>query len=348
MTKQLKKGFGSDNHSGVLPEVFEALAGASAGHEPAYGTDEYCEKARRVFKENFADSAEVYFVFNGTAANVLSLMACAQSFNSVIVSDISHLNEDECGAPEANGGFKLVSLPSINGKISADQIEKKLIRSGDQHYSQVKVVSITQPTEVGTLYTIEEMTSISQLCKANGLFFHVDGARFIYSAQALGKSFRDLTAGVGVDVLSFGGTKNGLLGTEAVVILNPALNKNFQYLRKQRMQLASKSRFHAVQWLEFFKDEKWAKIAEHGILMAQTLQRLLEKQNLLEVVYPVEANSVFVKIPKAWVKPLRSKYFFYIWDETEFVARWMCSFDTMVEDLEGIVAEVQKLSTSVI
>lgn len=326
------RGFGSDNHSGVHPEILQALTAANIGHAPSYGTDPLTEKCQQTFKNFFGKTCEAFFVFNGTAANVLALKTMMKSYESCFVTDISHMNLDECGAPEFFAG-KLISVKSVEGKLTVSELEKHFIRLGDQHYTQPRVVSLTQPTEVGTLYSLNEIKEITAWAKKNNLFVHMDGARFTNAVYKLNCSMQQLTVDLGVDVLSFGGTKNGLMFGEAVVILNPALSKDFKYIRKQAAQLPSKTRFIAAQFLAFFNDELYLKIAKHSCDMAQYFFETLNQK--LKIKYPVQSNALFAEIPQPLVKKLKQQYFFYVWDEKTFECRLMTSWDTQEEDIEG-------------
>lgn len=340
----MKRGFGSDNHSGVHPRILEAIAAANVQHAPSYGTDEWTEKAEKVFREHFGPKAEVLFVFNGTAANVLSLKASAKSFQSCYCTDLAHINVDECGAPEYLAGVKLIPLPTINGKMRLEDLKKAHIRRGDQHYSQGQVVSLTQPTELGTTYSMDELKEIISWAKSENLYVHIDGARLSNAAVSLQKTFKEFTTDLGVDVVSFGGTKNGLMMGEAVVFLNPTLYKDCKYYRKQLGQLPSKTRFIAAQFLEYFKNDLWKEIATHSCEMAEKLYQQVKAMPGVEVTQSRQANAVFAKIPQAWVKPLRENYFFYVWDEHTFECRWMTSWDTELSDIEGFAKSLKELS----
>ena len=294
------KGFGSDNHAGVHPAIMESLVHINSGHSPSYGTDPLSHELYKLVEKLFGSTAEAHMVFNGTAANVLAIKSLVSSHHSIVCTTDSHLNVDECGAPEANIGCKLIAVPTEHGKLTPAQVEETLIRKGDQHFSQVKAISITQPTELGTLYSKEEMLALSQCAKQHGLFFHVDGARFIYAAEALNATFKELTADVGVDALSFGGTKNGLLFGEMVILFNDQAKKDFKYVRKQQMQLPSKMRFLAAQFLQLLgPEELWKQIAREGHSKALELATRLKDIDGVEVVHPVQANSVFMKFPQA-------------------------------------------------
>lgn len=340
------KGFGSDNHSGIHPVMLNAIIECNSQHEPSYGTDQYSEKALLEFKELFGSHTETHFVYNGTAANVLSLQAAMKRYETVLCSDASHIHLDECGAPEFFAG-KLQTLPSLHGKIIFSEIEKYLIRKGDQHYSQPRVISITQPTELGTCYSIEEIKQISDLAKKHGLYLHIDGARLTNAAQFLKTTFKAMVTDTGVDILSFGGTKNGFAFGEAVVILNKDLQKDFKFLRKQAAQLPSKTRFIAHQFSSYFKNETYLKIAQHSLAMAdllhQELVKISETHDTIKITQPRQSNVVFATIPKKLVKPLREKYFFYVWDELTTECRLMTSWDTSADDIQNFIAHLKSL-----
>jgi threonine aldolase len=339
----MNRGFGSDNHSGVHPQLLKAILDANQNHAPSYGTDDISLEAEKVFKYYFGPESEVHFVFNGTAANVLSLKAMIQSYESVLVTNCSHLNVDECGAPEFFTGGKLIPLPSEGGKLKLYDLEKALIRKGDQHFSQVKAISITQPTEYGTCYCMDELKQISEFAKKNNLYLHIDGARFCNSLFHLNCDLKDFFKKIPVDVISFGGTKNGFLFGEAIVILNPKLNQNFKFIRKQAAQLPSKTRFVAAQFLTFLKNDLWKVIATNQCQKAQTLHQELLKIPQLEVTQACQSNAVFVKIPKELVKDLRKHTFFYVWDEHTFECRLMTSWDTEESDIHEFVTHLKGL-----
>jgi threonine aldolase len=338
------RGFGSDNHSGVHPEIFKSLAEANTQHAPSYGTDSWTDEAIKVFRQHFGPKAEVFFVFNGTAANILSVRAATRPYQAVFCSDVSHLNVDECGAPEFFSGCKLWVLPSTNGKISLRDLKHQLIRRGDQHFAQQSLVSLTQPTEVGTVYSVEEIREIVEWAHQNRLLVHVDGSRLANACVSLNKTFKELTTDLGVDVVSFGGTKNGLMMGEAVIFLNPDLAKDFVYIRKQSAQLPSKTRFISCQFLAYFKNDLWKQIATHSVEKAKYLEEKCRGITGIEITSPVQSNAVFAKIPKAWVNPLKKERFFYVWDENTFECRWMMSWDTETSDIDSFVQKLKELS----
>lgn len=342
-----QRGFGSDNHSGVHPQILEAIAMVNNGHAPSYGTDEVSVEAHGLFKQKFGAQAQVQFVFNGTAANVMCLRLACDGYHAVLCSDVSHMNVDECAAPEILGHAKLIPLKSTNGKITLEEAKKALIRKGDQHFAQIKMLSITQPTEYGTVYTYEEMKQLFTWAKSEGLLIHIDGARFANATVLLNKTFKELTTDLGVDLISFGGTKNGLLFGEAVVILNPDLKKKAPYVRKQLGQLPSKSRFVAAQFIAYFKNDLWKDIATHSMMMAQQLRILVEGLPNVKITQPTDSNVVFAQIPTAWVKPLREQFFFYVWDEHTFECRWMTTWDTQIDDIKNFAQALKRTNQEV-
>jgi threonine aldolase len=340
----MKRGFGSDNHAGVHPEILKVFSEVNAGHVPSYGTDPWTAQAEKVFQEHFGPAAQVFFVFNGTAANVTALKTMMKSYNAVLCSDVSHIHMDECGAPEFFTGGKLIPVPSHNGKISVTDLQEHLVRRGDQHCSQAAVLSLTQPTELGSTYSLAELKELIGFAKEQNLYVHIDGARLANAAHHLGLPLREFTTDLGVDALSLGGTKNGLMMGEAVVFLNPELGRDFKYIRKQATQLPSKTRFIAAQFLAYFDRDLWRRIAAHSCAMAARLYEECKDIPGVEVRLAPEANSVFAKIPKAWLKPLREEYFFYVWDEKTFECRWMTSWDTEEKDILGFTQKLKELS----
>jgi len=340
----IARGFGSDNHSGVHPQIFAALQKANEGHAPSYGTDDWSERATALFQKEFGPQTQVFFVFNGTAANTLSLRAMLSPYQSVLCSDMSHLHVDECGAPEFFAGCKLQALPCCDGKLSLSTLKEALIRRGDQHYSQPRVVSLTQPTELGTCYSLQEMKEITSWAHQEGLLVHIDGSRLSNAATFLKVSFQELTTDLGVDVVSFGGTKNGLMMGEAVLFLNPDLAKNFKYIRKQSAQLPSKTRFLAAQFETYLSHGLWKEISGHSCEMAEQLYQGLKSVPGFEITASRQSNAVFVKIPKEYVKLLREKFFFYVWNEKTFECRLMTSWDTTKEDIESFLTLAKNLA----
>ncbi len=334
---KIKRGFASDNNSGVHPEILKAIERVNIGHTVGYGDDVYTESAVKKFKDVFGENIDVYFVFNGTAANVLSLKAGTDTFNSIICTETSHLNQDECGAPEKFTGCKVITVPSKDGKIGIELIREHHYGIGFEHHSQLKVISITQATELGTVYTIQELKALTDYAHSNNLLVHVDGARICNAAVSLNKSLKEITTDVGVDVFSFGGNKNGLMFGEVIVFFNRKLAENFKYYRKQGMQLFSKMRFLAAQFEALLSDGLWRKNAEHSNKMAQLLAHEVREIPQIKITQKVETNGVFAIIPGKYIPILQKKYFFYVWDENRSEVRWMTSFDTTEEDVHNFV-----------
>jgi threonine aldolase len=337
------RSFASDNNAGVSPEIMNALNLTNKDHAVAYGDDPHTEKALLKFKEIFGKSTETFFVFNGTAANVLSLKALTQSFDAILCSETAHVYNDECGAPEALTGCKLIPLTTPDGKLTVDIIKAKVGGRGDQHHVQPRVITITQSTELGTVYTREEIKAISTFARKEGLFLHMDGARLANAAVHLNCSLKELTGDCGVDVLSFGGTKNGLMGAEAVVFFNSKQAENFKLYRKQFMQLSSKMRYVATQFEALFENDLWKKNALKSNEMAQKLLHGIETIPQIKVCYPVQANGLFVKMPREAILKLQEQFFFYVWNEERSEVRWMTSFDTRAEDINLFIEAIRKV-----
>jgi threonine aldolase len=328
------RSFASDNNAGVHPEVLKAIAAANQGHVVGYGDDPYTQSAIKRLKQEFGGDAEVFFVFNGTAANCLSLKALTNSFHAVICAEGAHIYVDECGAPEKFTGCKLVPVPANNGKLTIEAVRSAYHGIGDEHHVQQKVISITQATEVGTVYQPHEIRDLADFAHAHAMFLHVDGARIANAVAALGLNLKQATRDLGIDVLSFGATKNGALGAEAVVFFNPELPANFRFYRKQGMQLASKMRFISAQFQALFTNDLWLQNARHANRMAQLLKREISNIRQVKITYNVEANGVFAQIPRKAIAKLQKRYFFYVWNEAQSVVRWMCSWDTTVDDVK--------------
>lgn len=342
-TTQTHRGFGSDNHATVHPQVLDAIVKVNQGHAAAYAHDEISERARKKFKEIFGPNAQTYFVFNGTAANVLCLRALLHSHEAVICASTAHIAVDECGAPEFHGGHKLITIPSQDGKITPEMIDPYLIRLGDQHYVQPKLVSITQPTELGTVYSMEELRALRDYTLKKDLMLHIDGARFANAVARLGVSFLDMTHLLGIDALSLGGTKNGLLGAEAVVFFKKNI-PHFKYIQKQEMQLASKVRFMAAQFLAYFENDLWKEIALKGLHLAEDLAHALKDVPEIQITQKVQSNAVFARIPKSWTQALKETAFFYVWDESDWTVRLMMSHDNTKEDIDRFAQKAMELS----
>ncbi len=339
-----RKGFASDNWSGVSPEAMQALINVNMDHHPAYGeNDPLMVQAQQKFREVFGEKSRVFFVYNGTGANVLSVQQLLRSWEAVVTPHSAHLNEDEAGAPEKFTGGKLLTVHCEDGKIKPVQVEPFLNSFGFQHHVQARLISISQATELGTLYNLDEIKKLANFAHANNMFLHMDGARIANAAVALGCSFREMTTDCGVDVVSFGGTKNGLMFGEAVVFLDEKLAEGFEYSRKQGMQLASKMRFIIAQFLAYFENDLWKRNAENSNRMARMLGRLLPETEGISLSRPVEANGVFAILPKDLIPELQQEYFFHVWNETKNEVRLMCSFDTTEEDVHGFVNAAKRL-----
>jgi threonine aldolase len=342
----VRRGFASDNNAGVHPDVLREMESVNVGHAIGYGSDIYTEKANEIFRNQLGGSAEVFFVFNGTAANVLGISGLTRPWNSIITSDSAHIEQDECGAPERFTGCKVLTVETSDGKITTGLLEKHMHGFDFEHHSQPKVISITQSTEMGTVYTVAEIKKISDFAHRNGMLLHMDGARIANAAVHLNLPFKAFTTDAGVDVLSFGGTKNGMMFGEAICFLTTGLAENFKYIRKQGMQLASKMRFISAQYLAYFNNELWKVNATHSNSMAQMLYQGVKGIKGLRVTQAVQSNGVFVIIPKDVADALCKEYFFYPWNEKTSEYRWMTSWDTTKEDIEKFTESLKKLLNS--
>jgi threonine aldolase len=343
VTEGSARGFASDNSAGIHPSVLEALAAANSGHTFGYGHDDRTRAVQELFEEHFGDGALAFFVFNGTAANVLSLRAACRHWEAVICAESSHLNVDECGAPEAIAGVKLLTVVTEHGKLTPELVNSRIERVGNEHAVQPRVVSISQCTELGTVYTQAEVRALAEHAHANQLVLHMDGARLSNAGAALQLSLRELTREAGVDILSFGGTKNGLLGAEAVVFLTPELADGFEYLRKQSLQLASKMRFLAAQFEALLTDELWLRSARRANAMAARLADAVRDVPGLSITRPVQTNVVFAALPAAATAALQQRFKFYVWDERRAEVRWMCSWDTTEADVDAFAQAVREV-----
>lgn len=337
------RGFASDNYSGVHPEVLSALAEANGGHQVAYGGDVYTERLQEVLRQHFGDNAEAFPVFNGTGANVTALTAMLPRWGAVISSKTAHINTDENGAPERVSGLKLLTVETPDGKLTPELIDREAWGWGDEHRAQPLAVSLTQTTELGTLYSIAELSAIADHAHSKGMTVHMDGARIANAAAALGTGFREFTTEVGIDALSFGGTKNGILYGEVIVALNPEAAPGLLYLRKLNMQLASKMRFLSAQFLALLEDDLWLRSAKHANAMAAHLRRSLESHIAdgsitgLSFSQKTQSNAVFAILPTESADRLRKDFKFYDWDPATGEVRWMCSFDTTEADVDAFV-----------
>jgi threonine aldolase len=337
------RSFASDNWAGIHPEVLDAIARANSGHAESYGADPMTTEAVGHFRRHFGDDADVYFAFNGTGANVVGLQTLLRPFEAVICAETAHINVDECGAPERFLGSKLVAVATPDGKLTPELVERSVVGIGDEHHVQAKVVSITQSTEVGTCYRVDEVEALASWAHNHGMWLHLDGARLSNAAAFLGVGLGAFGSAAGVDVLSYGGTKNGALAAEAVVSFLPQEQSPLRYIRKQSMQLASKMRFVSAQFSALLTGDLWRANADHANLMARRLADSIATVPGVRVAYPVEANGVFAVLPLDVAEALKAEHPFYTWDEATGVMRWMTSFDTTVEDVDGFVLSLTRL-----
>lgn len=342
-----KKFFASDNCSGIHPQIMQAIMEANSGHVKGYGYDNYTVNAEQEFKRLFGNDIEVFFVYSGTGANVLGLQACLHPFEAVVCSDMAHIHTDETGAPERNLMSKLIPLKSVHGKISVDQIAEVLVGRGVEHHVQPKVISLTQSTEYGTLYQPQEIKAFGDFCKKEDLYLHLDGARISNASAALGMSPREFVRDAGVDVMSFGGTKNGMMMGEAVVFFKPELAKYMKFQRKQGMQLFSKMRFISAQFSAFFKDDLWLNLAKHSNNLAQQLAKSLREIEGVQITQPVDVNAVFAIFPQGVSEQLAEEFPFYVWNEALNEVRLMCSWDTEINDIEVFTTRAKQLCRSI-
>jgi len=344
----LLRGFASDNYAGVHPEVLAAITEANGGHQIAYGEDVYTARLQEIVREHFGDHAEAFPVFNGTGANVTALTSVLPRWGAVIATSTAHIHTDENGAPERISGLKLLTVGTPDGKLTPELIGEEAWGWGDEHRAQPLAVSITQTTELGTLYTVDEVRAIADYAHERGMVLHMDGARISNAAAALGVGFREFTTDAGVDILSFGGTKNGLLYGEAVVLLNPAVSEGLIYLRKLNMQLASKMRFVSAQLIALLSNELWLRSASHANDMATRLRDALENEisagaiSGIAFTQTTQANAVFATLPAGVADRLRESFRFYDWNPATREVRWMTAFDTTENDIDAFLVALRK------
>ena len=336
------KSFASDNYSGIHPEIFESIQHANTQHQISYGDDFFTKEANLIFEKTFG-KVDVLYTFNGTGANVTCLKCCTLPFQAVICSEYAHILADECGAPTQSIGCSLMPLKTSNGKLTPELIKPLLNRIGNVHNTQPKVISISQSTELGTVYSIDELKSLCDFAHTNGMYVHLDGARISNAVASLGVSLKAATVDCGVDIMSFGGTKNGLMIGEAVLIFNDELKANAPYFHKQTAQLFSKNRFIATQFTALLSNDLWLRMADHSNKMAQLLASKVKMIPDVKVTQNVDANAIFAIIPVHTIEPLRAKYPFYEWDAQTHEQRWMCSFDTTEEEVNGFVTTLKSL-----
>ncbi|MFB7028293.1 MULTISPECIES: threonine aldolase family protein [unclassified Streptomyces] len=336
------RGFASDNYAGVHPEILAALALANEGHQVAYGEDQYTDHLQRIVHSHFGPGAEAFPVFNGTGANVTALQALTDRWGAVVCAESAHINVDEGGAPERMGGLKLLTVPTPDGKLTPELIDRQAWGWDDEHRAMPQVVSITQNTELGTVYTVDEIRAIVEHAHSKGMKVHLDGARIANAAASLDVPMRAFTNAVGVDVLSYGGTKNGMIFGEAVIVLNPDAVSHMKHLRKLSMQLASKMRFVSVQLEALLAKDLWLRNARHANAMAQRLAAGVRALDGVEILYPVQANAVFARLPHEVSRRLQERFRFYFWDEVAGDVRWMCAFDTTEDDVDAFLQALKE------
>ncbi|WP_235940705.1 threonine aldolase family protein [Paramicrobacterium fandaimingii] len=342
------KQFASDNYAGAHPEIIDAIAAANGGHQIAYGEDAYTARLAEVFERHFGEGVQVFPVFNGTAANVVGLQSMLPRWGAVITASTAHIHVDENGAPERVGGMKLLTVDTPDGKLTPELIDTEAWGWGDEHRAQPLVVSITQSTEVGTLYTPEEIRAIAEHVHERGMKLHMDGARIANAAVALDVPLRAITRDVGVDVLSFGGTKNGMLFGEAIVVFNETASDGLVYLRKMNMQLASKQRFISAQLIALLEGDLWKRSAQHANAIAAQLRGRLDELIAtgelpgLSFSQATQSNAIFARLPDGIADTVRETFRFYDWDADLNEVRWMCAFDTTEADIDAFIAEIRR------
>jgi len=335
------RGFASDNYAGVHPEILAAIAAANGGHQIAYGEDAYTARLQEVMATHFGAQAQAFPVFNGTGANVVSLQSMLPRWGAVICAETAHIQSDENGAPERIGGLKLLTVPTPDGKLTPELVDRQAWGFGDEHRAQPGVVSITQSTELGTAYTPAEVSALTAHAHGLGLTVHMDGSRIANAAAGLDLPMRAFTTDAGVDVLSFGGTKNGLLYGEAIVVLTPAASAGLVFLRKMDMQLASKMRFVSAQLVALLEGDLWLRSAQHSNAMALRLRAAVEGLEGITLTQPTQANALFAVLPDGVADRLRAKFRFYDWNEATGEVRWMCAFDTTEADVDAFAAAIR-------
>jgi threonine aldolase len=338
------RSFGSDNHSGVHSEIMQAIIDANRDHQIAYGDDDYTQQLREVVKKHFGSQAEPYLVFNGTGANVVSLRACVQSFNSIFCAETAHVAVDECGAPEFMTHAALRTIPTPDGKLTPELLAPHLVNFGFEHHSQPKAVYISECTELGTVYTPEEIKALADFIHGYGMYLHLDGARIANAALFLQKSFKELTVDCGVDIMSFGATKNGLMMGEMVIAFRPELAENLKYLRKQCAQLYSKMRYAACQFIPYLERDLWKRNAANANQKAQQLRARIVDAGYHDFTQKTEANILLFKLPKEKIEKLLQQTFFYVWNENSGEIRLVTSWDTTDEDVEHFIRCLKQIS----
>lgn len=340
------RSFASDNNSGVHPLVMQALINANDGHAVGYGDDEWTSKAVLKLKEIFGNEASLFFVFNGTGANSVALQAVTRPFNSILCAETAHINVDECGAPGRMTGCSIVTIPTEDGKLTPELIKPHLHNFGVCHHSQPKAVYISQVSELGTIYTVEEVKAISELLHSYNMYLHMDGARLANACAYLNCSMKEITVDAGVDILSFGGTKNGMMMGEAVISFRPEVTENLAYIRKQSAQLASKLRYMSAQFLPYLENNLWLENARHANKCALKLAEAMSKFDEIKFTQKIESNQLFFILPADVLAKLQEKYFFYVWNDARNEARLVTSWDTTDEDIDSFIATLDQIMRS--
>ncbi len=340
---QVNRGFASDNNSGISPEVLKKIKKVNSGHVVGYGDDPFTERAIELIRENFGRNSIPFFVFTGTGANVLGISASIRPFHSVFCAETSHIQVDECGAVERFAGCKMIPIQTPDGKLNAEMLKKHMVGFQFEHHSQPGIISISQVSEMGTVYTLNEIKELADFAHSYGILFHMDGARLSNAAVSLGTGFKEMTSDAGVDILSFGGTKNGLMAAESVIFFQKEIAGEFKYIRKQGMQLSSKMRFIAAQFIAFFEDDLWKKNAQNANQMAQKLYHAVKAISGVKITQKVEANGIFVILPKTAIPELQKEFFFYPWNEETGEVRWMTSFDTTEDDIAQFAEKIKEI-----
>ena len=335
-----KRSFASDNYAGIHPEVMAAMERVNVGHQVAYGDDETTAELDARIKDFFGPKSAIYPVFNGTGANVVALQSMSPAWGAVVCAASAHVNVDEGGAPEKVAGLKLWQIPTADGKLTPELIDTQAWGFGDVHRAQPMSLIVTQSTELGTLYSVDELAAVVDRAKSHGMRVLLDGARIANAAVALGVSFRDFTTDLGIDAVSFGGTKNGAMTAESVVVLNPEIATAVPYLRKSDMQLASKMRYMSAQLLALLTDDLWARNATNANAMAKRLADAVAGIDGVQITRPQQANAVFATMPADITERLQERFGFYTWDQASGEVRWMCSWDTTEADVDAFVAAI--------
>jgi len=337
------KSFASDNNSGIHPSIMQAIVDANQDHAVGYGDDEWTDSADAVFRQLFGEDVQPYYVFNGTGSNAVALQAMTHSFQSVICADTAHIYTDECGAAAKATGAVLKPVATPDGKLTPELIARELHGIGVQHHSQPQVISISQSTEMGTVYTVEELTALCDFAHAHNLYVHIDGSRLANACACLGVGLRELSRDCGADLLSLGGTKNGMMIGEAIIAFHPEWNERLMYYRKQSAQLYSKMRYISAQYIAYFQDDLWLQNALYSNAMAKYLADRIQNLPGVRFTQKVEANSLFLTLPPEAIRKMLEHYFFYIWNENANEIRLVCSWDITQADVTAFVERLKMI-----